>query len=110
MSRWRSWVSVAGFRVVVMEWRAFGVWWLGVGMGFVVFRVTGAGMLRACLTRSRGWRGSVIRGMVGFLRMWRGLMRGFLVLARVRRWRWTFSSSCFWRCAGGLWRMRGLIR
>src|SRR5580692_5115135 len=99
MSRWRLWVWVAGFRVVI-RWRVFGVWWLGGGMRFLVFLVTGGGMLRGCLTRSRGWRGSVIRGMAGFLRMWRGLMRGFLVLARVRRWRWIRSSGCFWRCGG----------
>src|SRR5580692_2741649 len=74
MSRWRLWVWVAGFRVVI-RWRVFGVWWLGGGMRFLVFPVTGGGMLRGCLTRSRGWRGSVIRGMAGFLRMWRGLMR-----------------------------------
>src|SRR5580704_7840839 len=108
MSRWRLWVWAAGFRVVI-RWRVFGVWWVGAGMRFLVFLVTGGGMLRGCLTRSRGWRGSVIRGMAGFLRMWRGLMRGFLVLARVRRWRWIRSGGCFWGCVGGLGGLGGLI-
>src|ERR1700691_549720 len=107
--RWRLWVWAAGFRVVVGR-GVFGVWWLRGGMRFLVFPMTGAGMLKVCMTRSRGWRGSVIRGRAGFWVMWRGLMRGFLVLARVRLWRWIRSSGCFLRCAGGFWRMRGLIR
>src|SRR5580698_11554833 len=109
-TRWPLWAWAVGFPVLVIRRGVFGTWWLRGGMRFLAFPMTGAGMLKVCMTRSRGRRGKVIPGMVGFLRMWRGLMRGFLVLARVRRWRWILSSGCFWRCAGGLWRMRGLIR
>src|ERR1700733_16075397 len=108
MSRWRLWVWVAGFRVVGGR-GGFGVWWLRGGMRFLVFRMTGAGMLRVCMTQSRGWRGSVIRGRAGFWVMWRGLMRGFLVLGRVRLWRWIRSNDAFLRGAGGGFRRRGVL-